>query len=122
MIRSKSFTFTVAGTGETLTNALSGIGERKRIIKRLRADGMRTSTAASPQHQAFLRAYKRTDQVVDARPESFVACLSSATTKVIALWDQPVDIPLDQGDGFQIGFYDASTSFTGYITMEYEDQ
>lgn len=113
----------MAGAGETLVNALAGLGEKKRMIKSLQYCPATLSPPlpTSENKTTNVRAYKNQERIVDVSLGSFTWGVFSNTKYVEYANPILVDIPLERGDGFKVGFQDASTFNTGSIIMEYQD-
>lgn len=123
MFRYKTIDVASSATGTNITNALAGIGERKRIIREIRCRNYRLSTATTNViDEVKVVAYKNQDLVLEARLGSFVSALASATTYLYSEGLFKLDLPLQEGDGFQIGCVIADTADNPEITMVYEDQ
>ena len=124
MLRYKSINLSPTGTGETTANALAGIGERKRIIRELWVQLVTKTTGAGSLTLGHkIRAYKRQDQVLDASLTSFREGRYSTTYWNEDMSIYKLDLPLDQGDGFQVGIFNsAATPPDAIMTIVYEDQ
>lgn len=122
MIRHKYITVGAAASGETLVNALAGLGERKRKIKSLTYVPDFSTTGAILNRATRIRAYKNQDQIVDVALYSFDFALYSTTGGYSAENTWELDLLLEKGDGFKIGLYNAGATPGGNLQFAYEDQ
>lgn len=117
---------TPSGSGsEKLGNALAGLGERRRRIIGLRA-------APTPAAMVFVDdwndvavvAYKNQDQVCEFSLGSFLNGNTSYAEFPAGNDLIDLDLMLEPGDGFQVGFKDLAggTAQSWYINMVYEDK
>ena len=125
MSRFVTLTIGHAAAGETLINALSGLGEKKRVIKSLTFSHVAYSGGGSvftdlPLSQ--LRAYKNQDQVCSVGFGSFNWAVFSNVPYISDAKPILLDLPLEKGDGFKVGFFNATAAQFGNILMEYEDK
>jgi len=119
--RYKTVAVTASGSGETLSDALAGLGEKKRNVIGLQYTNDGVTTGGLPTRSTNVRAYKNQDQVVDYNIGHFDAVVFSNTSMIENVDLIPLDMKLDRGDGFQVGLYNASLTPTGDIVMVYED-
>lgn len=110
-----------SGSGRQLSNALSGLGERKRRVIALipTVDNQSTTDRANMLDHKVL-AYKNQDQVCEFNYSSFCSGVTSTIDVLDVQRLIDLDLQLDVGDGFQVGF-EKSTNEGGTITMVYED-
>ncbi len=113
----------MAAIGETLVNALSGLGEKKRKIKTLQycAATLSPPLPTGESSTTHIRAYRDQERIVDVSLGSFRRGVFSNTTFIEQAEPILVDIPLERGQGFKVGFSDSATYNTGSIIMQYED-
>jgi len=111
-----------AGSGETLVDALAGLGEKKRIIKKIYYVASGTVTGAPVAIGSRIRAYKNQEQLVDFSVDSFNRGVYSGTSWIADIFPIGVDIDLAKGDGFQIGLFRSGATPTGDLQIEYVDQ
>jgi len=113
-------TITVAsGTGEVLSDALSGLGEKKRKIIAL-LPSLNPATGG-PSTAVRVRGYRDQFQVVDYDHDLWRSGDSDTTDYLAVPRLIPIDLTLERGQGFQLGFYHASSTPAGKITIQYED-
>lgn len=122
MIRHKYVSISASASGETLVNALAGLGERKRRIKTLTYVPDFSTTGAMPSRATRVRAYRNQDQIVDVALSSFAFDLYSNTSGYSAQNTWELDLPLEKGDGFKVGLYNAGATPGGNLQFAYEDQ
>lgn len=104
MIKYKTLlTATLTNGAETLAIILSGVsGKNRKII------GITTDPLAN----MVIRAYRNAEQMVDCQS---IACTSGSPIL-------PVDIPLNEGDNFSIGFFNNGAATTAkYIAVQYQE-
>jgi hypothetical protein len=116
MIKYKTITVP-SGTGEVLTDALAGLGQRPRKIRALTPVPLHTSGGAVSSYT--LRAYVDQNQVVDYNMQSFENGLYSAVGYRDVDFRLDVDIDLTQQQGFKVG---NSSGGDHFVIMEYEDK
>lgn len=115
-------TLTIAsGTGEILTDALSGLGEKKRKIVSLRPIVEENTTNVYDRLYHHVKAYKNQDEIVDFDYGSFQNGLYSSLADVSETKLIDLDLQLERGDGFKVGF-EKATNEGGRIIIEYIDQ
>ncbi len=104
MLKWKKYKFsTIANNVESLTDILSGMSGKNRVIKFI------TATIDS---DIYIRVYRDADQIVD------FACDLLTTTAPILL----MDLPLTEGQLAKVGFYnEAAGSVTPTIAIGYEE-
>lgn len=104
-----------SASGETLVDALAGLGERDRTIVALIIAPNASSTGVA--NDIDVRAYKNQDQVIDY---SLNAHLLRDSDNAYEPINVPIRIelncPLKSGDGFKVGFNGAQG---GKIILEY---
>jgi hypothetical protein len=114
-----------AAAGETLVNALTGLGEKKRLIKSLTFSHVAYSGGGaifSDLPLSQLRAYKNQDQVASVGFGSFNWAVFSDVPYVSDAKPILLDTVLEIGDGFKVGFFNATGAQFGNVVMEYEDK
>ena len=114
-----------AAAGETLVNALAGLGEKKRVIKSLTFSHVAYSGGGfvfTDLPLSQLRAYKNQDQVASVGFGSFNWAVFSNCPYISDSKPILLDTVLEKGDGFKVGFFNASAAQFGNIVMEYEDK
>jgi len=121
MIRHKYIEISASGSGETLKNALAGLGEKKRRIKSLTYVPDSSTTGAMPVRSTRIRAYKNQDQIVDAGLYAFEFSVYSNTTGYASENTWELDLPLERGDGFKVGLFNATLTPAGNLQIAYED-
>ena len=109
-------------TGETLINALTGLGEKKRVIKKLHYIPDHTTSSAPSSRATRLRAYKDQKQVLDGAMTSFQYSVYSGVYSYDFPSTYELDLPLERGEGFKVGLYNSGSTPVGNIQMEYEDK
>lgn len=104
MLKWKKFKFSsIANNVESLTDILSGLSGKNRVIKFI------TATIDS---DIYIRVYRDADQIVD-----FACDLITTAAPFLAM-----DLPLAEGQLCKIGFYnEAAGSVTPTITIGYEE-
>lgn len=122
MIRHKYIAVGAAAAGETLVNALSGLGERDRVIKSLQFIPNSVTSASYPVRDSRVRAYKNQDQIVDAALTNFAFSVYSSYTGSDLASTFELDMPLKQGDGFKVGLYNATVAPAGNLQIVYEEK
>lgn len=113
-----------SGTGETLVDALAGLGERRRVIKSLRYARGAYATPGTPFQESTgtrIRAYKNQEQLVDYPITSFEWGVFSNTVYVEKAEPLLLDTVLERGDGLKVGFFNSSATPVGNITLEYDE-
>jgi len=121
MLRHKYIEVGASASGETLVNALSGLGEKNRKIKSLAFVPDFVTSATYPARGTRVRAYKNQDQIVDAALTSFAFSVYSSYTGSDMQSVFELDMPLKQGDGFKVGLYNSSATPSGNLQIVYED-
>lgn len=122
MDRIKYLAVSASGTGETLVNALTGIGEKKRLIKKLQYIPDHTTSSAPSSRSTRIRAYRDQDQVVDAAITSFQYSVYSGVYSYDFPSTYELDLPLERGQGFKVGLYNSGATPVGNLQMIYEDR
>lgn len=116
MIRYKNVAVSAAA-GETLSDALAGLGERKRKIHALIVAGNASTTGLV--NGVDLRCYKNQDQIVDYNLNAWLSRDSDNAYEPVNVPIRiPVDILLESGDGLKVGF---NGNFGGDVIIEYSD-
>lgn len=110
-----------SGNNENLTDALAGLGERKRRIRAIIVNNKSTGVITAVTHR--LRLYREQTRVVDYHLAAWYFSTASSDFEAVSLPIRiPVDLTLEVGEGLQVGLYSASTTTSSFnITMEYED-
>lgn len=123
VIKSKSIAITGAA-GNSVNDALAGLGEKKRRIKSLvfNPPAIASATAWSSYYVTKCVAYKDQEQVMEVSLGSFMQPITSATDAPFLDLVRRVelDLELDVGDGFKVGWYNTS-AISGSVDMYYED-
>lgn len=110
---------------ESLANALAGLGEKRRtIIGLIPALTPNTSANFADIDDQTLQAYKNQDNICEYSLGSFANPITSAVDFPTGFDLIPLDVQLEPGDGFQVGFKDhnSTTCVTGRITIVYDDK
>lgn len=112
---------TVAVSGslaENLTNALSGLGERKRKIERIwfcpdfaSAPTINLQVVAKVQQTEVLRFDHSNFQDLDSDTKQYLSVDRSL----------PMDLVLDEGQAFNVGFYKSGATPGGTVSFAYRD-
>lgn len=124
MNRFTTITVGAAAAGETLVNALSGIGEKKRKIVSLRyAHAATDALSGAPANSLYtrIRAYRDQDQFIDVSIGSFQWAMVSNLPYLERGDVVLTDTILEKGEGLKIGFFNASVVPYGNLVMEYQD-
>ena len=115
-------TIIVSGSdAENLADALAGLGEKKRRVRALWFEGPKSASGSTQFVRG--RAYKQRNQVVDFNMDVWLQSDQDANPlNKLALEPRvPIDVMLERGDGFEVGFFLSSGTPTGRVTMEFED-
>lgn len=118
MARYKTITITATSTERALSNALSGIGEKRR---RIHALWPCPSATSSPTSGITLLALVDQEEIVEFDLNAFRDLDSDSNAYLSVPKRVPLDIVLEENQGFQLGFAQASTTNGGTIIMEYDD-
>lgn len=113
-----------SAAGETLVDALAGLGERKRTIKSIRYarySGSASGSAFGESKITRIRAYRNQEQVVDFPLTSFDWGIFSGTQYVERADPLLVDIELSNSDGFKIGFFNGSVAPVGDLVIAFTE-
>jgi len=104
MLKYKKFKFSaIANNVESLTDMLSGMSGKNRVIK---------SITCTIDADIYIRVYRDAEQIVD-----FACDLITTTAPFL-----PMDLPLAEGQLCKIGFYnEAAGSVTPTIAIGYEE-
>lgn len=122
MIKHKYIDVGATGTGETLVNALAGLGEKKRIIKSITYVASGTTSGSPAAFGERVRAYKNQEEVCDFSIDSFNRGTYSGTYWCEDIKPILLDLPLEKGDGFQVGLFDSAGTPSGDLQISYVDQ
>jgi hypothetical protein len=122
MLRHKYIAVGASAAGETLVNALSGLGEKDRVIKSLQFIPNSVTSAGYPLRETRVRAYKNQDQIVDAALTNFAFSVYSSYTGTDLASTYEMDLPLKQGDGFKVGLYNTLYAPAGNLQIVYEEK
>jgi len=122
MTRFKYIAIGASASGETLVDALAGLGEKNRTIKSIRYVTAIVTGAMNIAKFPLIRAYKNQDQIVDFNTGSFNIGVYSGTHWIEDIKPIMMDLDLVKGDGFQIGLYLPSSTPSGDLQIEYVDK
>ena len=109
------------GSGETLVDALAGLGERRRTIKSVLYVTNVTTGNIAVRVSPRVRVYKNQEQICDFSIASFEMDTYSGTYWVEGIKPIDLDVDLDTGDGFQIGLFADGSTPSGNLQIEYVD-
>ncbi len=122
MTRFKFIDVGASGAGETLVDALAGLGEKARTIKSITYTSEMVTGSVAAKNFPRIRAYKNQEQIVDFSIGSFNTATYSGVFWTDDIYPLLIDLDLAKGDGFQIGLFQVSGTPIGDLQIEYVDK